>query len=626
MLFELTRVYNSCIHDGFVFIGGDMGFFKKLTIKTQLIINALLTLVVIVTIFYLSYYKISQIVMNKNKEYTEEITADIQHNITIYYQEIKSILQNIGYDPNTQKIFSSNSSGDSFASREELKVLAINMVNIKKDIFDIAIIGENGKYFTMSGEYETVKKLMGSIPDDGEIHNTGFEKLERINSSDIIFFLYGMNFYSAYDSGSFTKKLGFTAILVDLNPLFQEIAKVSNNTEIKYYLMDKKGELYSPNDPLQINNNKEIIRNIMKNSNVQPKSQNVVKINGLKSIVMIRDIPEIEGKIVSIVPEKELLFEIAQARKVILVILFFALLLLSLLFTFITNNITQPVKKLIFFMNSLKSGKITNLKKKIQLEGYSEITVLAHEFNSMMDEINKLNKNLFNTTSKLYEAEIEKEKAELAFLRSQINPHFLYNTLEVIKGIALEEGVDKIFDMTKALALIFRYSVNGSNTVKLSEELRIVQAYVQIHTIRFGDRLEAEYETSDDSMDVTVLKMFLQPIVENAIYHGFEPKRGKGRLLIGSRIENKKLVIWVKDEGVGIDTKKMLEIQENLNDSSLFSQRNRIESKKGRIGLVNVNNRIKLTYGAEYGLCIESDKDKGTKVVITIPVEEENHV
>lgn len=596
-----------------------MKFFKKLTITTQLAINALLTLLAVIAIFSLAYYKTSEILMNKNKNYTSEITANIQHNITNYYKEIKSILQNIGYDSNTQKIFSSNNLMDSYAAGEELKILTINMVNIKKDIFDIAIIGENGKYFTMSGEYEPVKKLMASIPADGKIYNTGFEKLERLNQADRIFFLYGMHFFSAYDSGSYAKRLGFSAILVDLRPLFQEIDKVSSNTEIKYYLMDKKGDLYSPNDPLKINNNKEAIRKIIKDSNLEPLNQQVVEINGAKNIMMVRDIPEIEGKIVSFVPEKELFSEIVEVRKVILIIFLMAVFLLSILFFFITYNITQPIKKLIFFMNHLKSGSIKDLKKKVQLEGSSEINILEYEFNSMMKEINDLTHRLFETSSKLYEAEIEKEKANLAFLRSQINPHFLYNTLEVMKGISLEEGVEKLYEMTKALALIFRYSVNGSSIVELGEEIKIIQAYVQIHVIRFGDRIEANYDFPDPTWGAKVFKMILQPLVENAIYHGLEPKRGQGALWIGSKIEKGNLYIWVKDNGVGMETEKLKNIKARLLESTGRSQE---DTEAGSIGIYNVNNRIKLTYGADYGLNIESEKDKGTEVRITIPLQE----
>lgn len=595
-----------------------MRFFKKLPITTQLIINGVLTLIVLIAILSQSYYNISDILVKKNKNYTSEITYTIQYSVARYTQELRSILQNIGYDTNTQKIYSSNTMIDSYKAGEELTILSGNMVNIKKDIFDVAIIGQNGQYFTMSGNYDVAKNLMKSIPDDGKIYNTGFEKLDVFKKDSRMFFLFGMYFYSSYDSDSFAKKLGFASIMVDLNSIFNEINKISNNTEIKYYLMDKNGVLYAPKDPLGINNNREIKELLLDKNNSSP--QKIIEINGYKNIVNISNIPEIEGKIVSFVQEKQLFSEIDQTRFRILRIFSISIVIICLLFFFTINNITKPIKKLIFFMNNIKSGSIKDLRKKVQLEGSSEINILEYEFNSMMKEIDNLTHRLFETNSKLYEMELEKEKAELAYLRSQINPHFLYNTLEVMKGISLEEGVDKLYEMSKALALIFRYSANGSGIVKLSDEINIIRAYIQIHIIRFGNRLEANFDFEERTLEANILKMILQPLVENAIYHGIEPKRDKGVLWVGSRFIDGNLQIWVEDNGVGIDGAKLDSIRLKLAESPhILPIQKQDEKKVESIGIYNVNNRLKLTYGMQYGLNFDSTKGEGTRVTITIP-------
>ncbi len=596
-----------------------MKFFKKLTITTQLVINGVLTLIVLVAILAQSYYNISDILIEKNKNYTAEITSTIQYSVARYTQELRSILLNIGYDTNTQEIYSAEDIIDTYTAGQKLMNLAGNMVNIKKDIFDIAIIGENGSNFTMQGNYEVVKKLMKSIPDDGKIYNTGFEKLDIINRESRMFFLYGMYFYSSFDSDSFASKLGFASIMVDLKSIFNEINKISNNTEINYYLMDKNGMLYSPKDPLGINNDGHIKDLLLDGENNSP--QRIIEINGYKNIVNISNIPEIEGKIVSFVQEKELLSEIDRTRTKIFQIFFIAIIIICLLFFMTINNITKPIRKLIYFMNNIKSGSIKDLRKKVQLEGSSEINILEFEFNSMMKEIDNLTHRLFETSSKLYEVELEKDKAELAYLRSQINPHFLYNTLEVMKGISLEEGVDKLYEMSKALALIFRYSANGSSVVELQEEINIIKAYIQIHVIRFNNRMAADFNFEERTLTSKVLKMTLQPIIENAIYHGLEPKRENGILSVGSKFENGKLLIWVEDNGEGIDEEKLEYIRIKLNEAPHI-----FPIQKGpqvdSIGIYNVNNRIKLTYGIQYGLDIQSIKGKGTKVTIIIPESE----
>ncbi|HHW22406.1 MAG TPA: sensor histidine kinase [Clostridiaceae bacterium] len=597
--------------------------FKKLTITKQLTITAFLIITAVISVFAFAYKKASDIMVDKNKKYSTEITSKIKHNIDLYYQEVTNILYNIGYDINTQDYLTASNPEKSYDLSKNLIYMSINMMVIKKDIIDIVIISENGSYFTMEGEYNTVLSLKGQIPDDRKVHNTGFVELTSLNNEGVIAIMYGMYINSAYNEDILGRKIGFAAVLVDVNPIFDEISRVTDNTELKYYLIDKNGNIYSKNDPLGISGNRELIENII-NDFENNDIKDTYEINGSRNIVLVDEIPIIQGRIISFMPEKELFAEIDQLRRIVMIVLMVTLISMSVLFFLITNNITRPVKKLISFMDDLKGGSIRDLKKEVQLEGYFEITVLSKEFNSMLREINNLTHRLFETSSKLYETEIEKEKSELAFLRSQINPHFLYNTLEVIKGIALDEGAEKLYEMTNALALVFRYSVKGSNTVQLGEELKIIKAYVHIHLIRFGERLEAEYQIEEETLNVKVPKMILQPVVENAFFHGLEAKRGKGRLTIGSSINGRTLRIWIKDDGVGIEEDKLAEIRSKLSGSAADSRLN--SGRDGRIGLFNVNNRIKLTYGAEYGLSIYSEPSKGTEVVILLPAGDEENV
>lgn len=597
-----------------------MKFFRNLTIRAQLTITSILTILIVILIILFSYSKFSDIMVGKNRNYTSEITSNIQSNIALYFREISSILRNIGYDTNTQKYVMEKDPVRLYETGRELKILSINTVNIKKDIIDIVVIGENGKYFTMSGMHAPVKNLMAAIPTDGGIYNTGFEKIGGLSGSagDDMFFMYGMYIYSAYKEDDFGERIGFASLLVNLKPIFEEISKFSTNTEIKYYLIDKKGQLFSEDDSLAINNKPEIQKRIL-NIEGGDAGSSIINIDGSDNLVQVYDIPEIEGRIVSIVPQKELLHEIYEVRKIVLIICLSALVIVALLFLFIINNITHPVNKLISFMNKVKRGDIKSWKDKIQLEGYSEIKVLSNEFNNMMSELNSLTHRLLDTSSKLYEAELEKKKAEFAYLRSQINPHFLYNTLEALKGIALDEGQDKIFEMTRALALIFRYCVHDSSMVALEEELKIITAYVKIHEIRSGERLRAQYAVDDGAKALRIPKMILQPLVENAIYHGLEPKRGRGTVHIGGGVKEGELRIDIRDDGVGIPPQRLERLKKSLSEppAALADGKN-----SGSIGLYNVNNRIKLSYGNSYGLSIASEIDRGTEVVVSIPIEE----
>lgn len=595
-----------------------MNFFKKFSITTQLVINGLLTILIFVSMILLTYSQINNIIIKKNRNYTIEITSNIKQNMTTYYGEIKSMMNNLAYDPLIQNYIMEADPYELYLANKDLTIICNNAITVKQEIIDVVLLSDNGKYFSLRGRSEVAKSLRDTSYTDGKVHVTSLQTLHTPSSYDPIFIQFGMNIYSASSSKNYRQKIGYIAVLVDMKPIFKEINKFSSNTEIKYYLVDKAGGIYSENDPLNINDKPYIFKDVINNKNNIVNGNKVTDINGSKNLVLVYDIPEIESKIISFVPEKELFSEVSEVRKKVIFFLVVANALLAVLFLLIIRNITQPVKKLVNFMNSVKSGNIRNMKNKVQLEGYSEIHVLSHEFNEMMGEISNLTHRLLETSSKLYEAEIVKEKAELAFLRSQINPHFLYNTFEVIKGIASEENNETIYEMTRALAMIFRYSVNGSNEVLLDEEIKIIQAYVQINKIRFSERIDVFYEFSGETLNVTVLKMILQPIVENAIFHGLEPKMVKGRLWIGSRISEGKVIIWVKDDGMGIDAEQLQKMQLQFKNPSALEQPG--TSKKSGIGLCNVNNRIKLTYGNEYGLSISSMPDAGTEVNITIPL------
>ena len=215
-----------------------------------------------------------------------------------------------------------------------------------------------------------------------------------------------------------------------------------------------------------------------------------------------------------------------------------------------------------------------------------------------------------------------KKHAEYLALQNQINPHFLYNTLEGIRSEALIEGVDSIANMTEALATFFRYTIsNVDKLVTLDAEINNVKTYYKIQEFRFGDKLELniDFQEEDlpDILQAKIPKLTLQPIFENAIFHGLERKMGKGILTLKVFVTNKRLIIIISDNGVGIDEQRLKELNQKLRGTSLEYMKE--DRNKGGIALLNVNNRIKLIFGDEYGIYVYSKIDAGTDVEITIP-------
>lgn len=219
--------------------------------------------------------------------------------------------------------------------------------------------------------------------------------------------------------------------------------------------------------------------------------------------------------------------------------------------------------------------------------------------------------------------DLNKRQAQYLALQNQINPHFLYNTLESIRGEALIAGLDGVADMTEALAKFFRYTITKvENLVSVEEELDNCETYFWIQKYRFGDRLQlhVQYEPDEweEIMNCRIPKLTLQPILENSIIHGTELKVGTGNLYICFERTQNRLIIRISDDGVGMDEETLLKLNRRLGKPTGAITSG--EEKQGGIALANVNNRIRLIFGDEYGMHVYSVLHSGTDVEITIPV------
>ncbi len=224
--------------------------------------------------------------------------------------------------------------------------------------------------------------------------------------------------------------------------------------------------------------------------------------------------------------------------------------------------------------------------------------------------------------------DLNKRQAQYLALQNQINPHFLYNTLESIRGEALIAGLNSVAEMTEALAKFFRYTITKvENLVTVEEELENCETYFRIQQYRFGDRLRLHIQCSEEDreeiMNCKIPKLTLQPILENSIIHGTELKIGTGNLKIQFETTEKRLIIRISDDGVGMNEELLAKLNRRLGKgpNNVVSSE---EEQKGGIALTNVNNRIHLIFGEEYGMHIYSIEGQGTDVEITIPIRTGN--
>ena len=269
---------------------------------------------------------------------------------------------------------------------------------------------------------------------------------------------------------------------------------------------------------------------------------------------------------------------------------------------YIPATITQPIKKLSEVTNLVANGDLT---VRAQTDQGAEVKVLADSLNTMIDKINEL-------IGQVTTEQIHLRKAEFELLQAQINPHFLYNTLDAIVWLAEAGDNARVVDMVKNLSEFFRTSLNqGKDTITIREELRHVESYLKIQSVRYMDILQYEIDVPESLYEYTIPKITIQPLAENALYHGIKNKRGGGRISIHGEDLEDCFILSVADNGIGIEEQRLIEIKESLNRS---------HAPQGDIyGLYNVNERIRLRFGNEYGISIESVYGSGTTVTVRLP-------
>lgn len=294
----------------------------------------------------------------------------------------------------------------------------------------------------------------------------------------------------------------------------------------------------------------------------------------------------------------------------VLCALLFLMILLAGTYGIFKKKVYDPVIHVENAINGILNGThgLT-----VEIDDNSELASAGLAINSMISHVE-------NLTAREYQSEVLKRQAELNALQNQINPHFLYNTLESIRGLALGEGAKNAADMTKALANLFRYNIDNRNlTVTLQEELTNIDNYFVIQKYRFSNKIRLTIYIDQENPKLRqyqIPHMVLQPIVENAVCHGLETKRGGGTIMIMVMTTDSRMIITVKDDGLGMDDKTLERIEEQLQKGYTSGS----SKERTGIALYNVNERIRILHGEDYGIHVYSTKGIGTEVEIVLPL------
>ncbi|MFC5653545.1 sensor histidine kinase [Paenibacillus solisilvae] len=287
-------------------------------------------------------------------------------------------------------------------------------------------------------------------------------------------------------------------------------------------------------------------------------------------------------------------------------------LLFAILFNmFFVNRVAKSIIRVVRKMRLVEQGM---LDIRVQARGKDETVLLAHSFNSMVDTIG-------NLLSEVRTEQERKQRAEMMLMQAQIKPHFLFNTLESINALAAQNEGGKIMQMVRRLSNLLRTSMHQSEIITVSQEIEHVRSYLEIQKYRFEDMFSYELDIPDTVLDYTILKLTLQPLVENSIQHGFDGLEGMGIITIAAEVEEGAVLFTIRDNGVGMNEEALMRLNAmpNLQSAGIGAVDEAAQGERRGLGLRNVADRLRIHYGSHYGLRICSQEGYGTVIRINIP-------
>lgn len=564
-------------------------------------VNTAIAVLPIIILGVIAYNIYSTTITEKMSYSIEMSFQQMNGRIDEYFNSMNNFSKSIFFNKTVLNILESDpkllNSQSVFTAREYFGSIAL----INKSYRGIYLITNEGRQVGTSN-YGFGQELLSYVESNREIieqnNNLLFlapGSIEHLNQSGIVA-IRQIRFVDSF------KKAGIGVLLLDRKNLIELVESTYQIAGIKVFVLDAKDKLVAATDEKDLQ-----LMDAVRETDMQEGKEIVV--GNERFFVKQTTQNEAKWRFIAVVPLDNAYKERAMLRYTI----FFVILIimsLAITATLLFNvSIGRQIKKLSDAFDKVASG---DLKVQLRFKAKNEITAIGNNFNIMVQEIKLLTKKIFTTQQRLYESELQKTAAELYGLQSQINSHFLYNTLNSIRGMARSGAVEEVDGMIYDLVSILRYATIKSEFVMLQNELEHLKNYIRIQ--KTGDRLlKLLSEIDNDVKCCKVQKLILQPIVENSIMHGLKNKTN-GLIKVSAYSKDDNLIIKVFDNGEGMSEKILTGLNNTISNLS-----DNTDGEEKHIGLMNIQKRIKATYGSNYGISVKSWHGTGTVVILKIP-------
>ena len=574
------------------------------SIRNSIFIYFTITSLVAVLLIVISIYsRLSSQLYDTVKQENVNLVNRVDSSMEVYLRNIMKLSDTIYYGI----IKNTNLSEDSIGEK-----LTLLYNNNKEQVSNIALISKEGEpisvvpaaRFRKNFKAEDEEWFVNALNKTENIHFTLPHVQKMFEKGDNSYkWVISMSRAVEITVGGSTEQ---AVLLIEM--AYQGLEEVLDEVTLGnggyIYLMDSKGEIiWHPKYELIASG--RVKENNLVAAGYDDGSREEI-FNGTRQTVVTKTVGYTGWKLVGVIKGTGISLNMLKTRLFIVFVILLIIFIVILINSYISFRVTNPIRELEKSVKALEEG---NLDADIYMGGSYEVQHLGKSVQDMKFRIKGLMQDIVSEHE-------EKRKSEFDSLQAQINPHFLYNTLDIIVWQIENEKQSEAVHTVTALARFFRLSLGkGKNIVTVKDEIEHVKNYLMIQHMRFKNKFDYEFDIAEDVLELPSLKLMLQPLVENAIYHGMEFMDGDGMIMVKAWREEDELYLSVADNGLGMTEDKVEMILTGKSTSG--------NGRGSGIGVKNVNERIKLYFGEAYGLTIDSEPDEGTTVIIHLPAKDE---